>query len=126
MARFVLDCTEWPKYRNTKGYGIKYERGGRVLAHRAAYEDAYGPIGVGRQIHHLCQNHACIEPDHMISVTPGQHSTLFDARKPKVSYCVRGHDSSVYGRTAARKCRECQREDNAARDRRKQFQDHDL
>lgn len=37
--------------------------------HRVAYEHYHGPIPAGLQVHHMCRNRACCNPDHLEAVT---------------------------------------------------------
>ena len=40
-------------------------KGKRILAHRDAYEKAYGPIPNGLKVLHNCDVKSCIEPTHL-------------------------------------------------------------
>jgi hypothetical protein len=81
---------------------------GRTRAHRAAYEHFVAPIAAGMQLHHLCAEKTCVNPEH----------TTLEMRKNK---CVRGHDlndpKNAYFRKTIRRpnetgrmCRACDRE----------------
>src|ERR1700756_453049 len=66
---YKTPCWIWQRCRIKNGYGIAYRPGakdnGRVLAHRAYYEDKYGPIPEGKETDHLCRIRLCINPDHV-------------------------------------------------------------
>lgn len=56
------------------GYGqIKDPKGKNVGAHRAAYEEAHGPIPEGLVVDHLCHSKLCVRPSHLQIVTQKQN-----------------------------------------------------
>jgi hypothetical protein len=60
-------CWIWTGGCNSKGYGeLKWsgERG-RVLAHRASWEIAFGPVPEGMKVLHRCDNPPCVRPSHL-------------------------------------------------------------
>jgi hypothetical protein len=61
------DCWPWGATLNNKGYGMvwDFERGRKVLAHRASYELHVGPIPEGLTLMHTCDNPACVNPAHL-------------------------------------------------------------
>lgn len=77
---FASPCWLWARALNSKGYGLKCLRdgtGGTTLAHRWYWEDANGqPVPRGMQLHHCCEERRCVNPDHLVPVTPRQHRRL--------------------------------------------------
>lgn len=60
------DCWEWRGARKSKeGYGHLSVDGDRVLAHRFAWAQRYGPIPPGKMICHHCDNRICVRLSHL-------------------------------------------------------------
>jgi hypothetical protein len=55
-----------------EGYGVI----GKRKAHRVFYEQAHGPIASGVDLHHLCHNTPCVNPDHLEPIKHGHHVRL--------------------------------------------------
>jgi hypothetical protein len=69
-------CQIWNGRLDTSGYG-KIRYGGRdIAAHRAAYELVNGSIPEGFHIHHICHCKFCVNPDHLVAITPQEHIEL--------------------------------------------------
>lgn len=58
------------------GYGKLSWHGKIEWAHRVYYEIANGPPPPGRQVHHECENRACVNPAHLTLLTPRDHGRL--------------------------------------------------
>ena len=60
-------CWIWIGSTYKNGYGKVWSRVDRrhVLAHRAAWEEAFGEIPPGRMILHQCDVRACVNPAHL-------------------------------------------------------------
>lgn len=69
MARCFIDpstqCWEWQRARKPFGYGILYENGKLIIAHRKAYELWVGLIPEGMCVLHKCDVPQCCNPKHL-------------------------------------------------------------
>lgn len=65
-------CWVWLRSYLPNGYG-QY-RG--TTAHRHYYEDRFGHLPEGLDLHHTCQNRGCVNPDHLTPLTRPQHTRL--------------------------------------------------
>lgn len=99
------------------GYGYL----GRRIAHRVAYEEAYGPIPDGLTIDHVhargCRYRNCIEPTHLEAVTSAENTRRAMRVRPMATHCKRGHELSgenlvvrQHNGRAERLCVTCSRE----------------
>lgn len=98
-------------------------RGLQLAAHRVSYQMLKGPIPEGLELDHLCNNRACVRPDHLEPVTKsengkrgflrGRRFTSFAAENAAKTSCIRGHlytPENTYRIGAnGRGCIECRR-----------------
>lgn len=68
-------CLIWTGAHNKAGYGLlpSRQKQDEVMAHRAAYALANGPIPAELEVHHLCRNKSCVEILHLTLVSPLEH-----------------------------------------------------
>ncbi len=101
--------------RNPGGpYGLFWENGKHITAHRFSYIQAYGEIPTGLEIDHLCRNTLCVNPLHLEAVTHGENVRRGDHWNRRKAFCVRGHEyignSFRHDESGARVCRICMKE----------------
>jgi len=96
-------------------YGVFYEKGKTVRAHRKSYEIFVEPIPIGYEPHHKCESKLCIEPDHLEILTRSEHLKKHRSRSLDGN-CAKGHSLKEHGYIGKWKtgdivlCRQCRRE----------------
>lgn len=109
-------CIEWIASLNNRGYGtFASGHGSTVVAHRWSYEYHVGPIPSGFQLDHLCENRACINPDHLDPVTARANllrAAGMAAINASKTHCPAGHAYSgdnlyIVPKNGDRRCRTC-------------------
>lgn len=76
------ECWLWLGTTNN-GYGSFYWKGKTYVAHRVMYEYLKEPIIPGHVLHHDCQRKNCVNPRHLVMITPHGHMRLHQ-RKPEL------------------------------------------
>lgn len=61
------ECWEWMT-KKRKGYGIFYDDGKHIRAHRVAWELTQGESNEGKSVLQRCRNRACVNPSHLYLV----------------------------------------------------------
>lgn len=84
-ARTERTATCWIFHGSTQSKGYRqvydYLTDSMVLAHRAAWEIANGPIPDGMTVDHMCETKTCVRPDHLHLVTRGRNTRLYYERR---------------------------------------------
>jgi hypothetical protein len=114
------DCWTWTGYRHKKKYGGDYgiigigPRHNHCLrrAHVVSYEVFVGQVPSGLELHHVCQNTLCINPEHLVPVS---HSENMRHRKDSgLPTCRHGHiyteETTFINSKGRRECRVCRDE----------------
>lgn len=68
-------CWLWTGIK-TDGYGRITFGPGRMYAHRLSYLHHKGKIPDGKVLHHICNNRACVNPDHLVPVSRPDNASL--------------------------------------------------
>ena len=111
----ITNCWNWTG-KLDNGYGRMRWRGTNHKAHRLLYAWKFKNIPKwknksSKEIDHLCNNRACVNPDHLqlvfnkINVLRGNGITAENHRKV---ICINGHNA-FYIIGNRRRCRECRR-----------------
>lgn len=87
------ECQTVSTTATINGYKQKWDSAVKQvkLAHRLAWEQAYGPIPDGSEIHHLCGNRLCSNVQHLEALSKSDH--LKRHRKIR-THCKNGHELS--------------------------------
>lgn len=80
-------CLIWTGTRNPLGYGVFIASKHRTSAHRWSWSHQNGPIPLGGQILHKCNNPSCVNPEHL---KLGDHLDNMKDRKDCGNYAYRG------------------------------------
>lgn len=106
-------CWEWVAAIDARGYGRFWMGGKRTRAHRFSYEYYTGKVPDGKELDHLCRNHACVNPAHLeavshkVNVLRGEGVAALHARN---MLCSEGHlltPENVIIDGGGRRCKIC-------------------
>lgn len=105
-------CILWTGYTDRGGYGRIRAWGRDESTHRAMYRLVYGSIPAGKELHHVCETPACVNPLHLMPLTRAEHSKF--SKKAQQTHCKHGHpfdeDNTYVDPNGNRDCRACGRD----------------
>lgn len=74
-------CWLWQGATLPNGYGVFGITGHSRYVHRAAWEFLFGAVPSGRELHHICENRSCCNPDHLVPLTRREHVAAHRLRR---------------------------------------------
>jgi HNH endonuclease len=100
-----------------RGYGLVKIGGKKRKAHRVVWELYNGPIPVGKEPHHECENKRCVNPGHLRLVSRAEHVDLSPKNithhggRRVEGHCLHGHaltpENTYMRKGGGRVCRMC-------------------
>lgn len=102
----VTKCVLWSKSKYRHGYGRRWYKGREWSAHRAAWDEAYGPIPTIMLVCHKCDIKACVNPNHLFLGTQKDnlHDRFIKHRKPQQCQL---HNNWYVDKHGHHHCRDC-------------------
>ena len=104
-----MSCLLWESTKLHNGYARVWRNNERFMLHRRIYEDAYGALPDGWDVHHKCGVKNCVNLAHLEAVQHATHAKLHN--EPR-THCPQGHPmtpENVYHYGAFRHCKICRR-----------------
>jgi len=93
------ECWQWIGGVSSKTrsiYGILWEKGQRIPAHRLSLMLHGIAIPEGHHVHHVCENTLCVRPDHLQITTNSRHRGLHSKwNQEKIIRVLKEHEARV-------------------------------
>lgn len=77
-------CWEWQGAKGPFGHGSMRRGGVCRGAHVWYYEDRFGPVSEGIDLHHVCENPGCVNPEHLQPIPHGEHRKLHPRKRASI------------------------------------------
>lgn len=74
-------CWLWGGHVNVKGYGTLTRDGRHWGAHHWVRFVLYGETSPGLDLHHLCEERLCVNPDHLVPLDRQDHNDITHGRR---------------------------------------------
>lgn len=112
-------CITWEGAHDGKGYPHAYLEGRTARVFRFLYVWFIGLVPINHELHHRCENKACVNPFHVEPVTKSEHK-FFKHPQALRTHCPKGHELTLENtyvlknktrqNSYKRSCRICERE----------------
>src|SRR3990167_8187374 len=99
------DCWLWTAGK-TGGYGVFWTGEKHEYAHRVSWEDANGPVPVGKELAHGCLVRICVRPDenHVRPRTHAENVAEGNNYNRSKEACPKGHNYTTITRRICEPC----------------------
>lgn len=105
-------CWLWTGATNQDGYGESRYLFDR-RAHRIIYTILIRKIKPKHELHHICKNRLCVNPEHLEETTRSNHPDNLACINKNKTHCPKGHEytsNNTFKRRGTRECRTCIRD----------------
>jgi len=108
-------CHIWTGYTDDDGYGKFGIKNKIISSHRFSYNLYKGQIPNNMEIHHICNNTSCVNPNHLEVVTHKENLILGNSPSSinrDKTHCPKGHKytkENTYFSNKRRYCRKCRK-----------------